>query len=396
MSSAASATAAKHFASLTSLLLAIFVVSASGMLFRLDFDDYRAEVRALNTLTDFAATDWSLADDSVEKPVYAALRSWIGGHQSALLPKLDASRTALLAALRRAGLDVEDRVLEGKVAATGEIPFRLLRLVPPGELDDAAHHRPAEIADVIDRLLWATARTRVVLYEVAPGVDVEAASGRQLAGYRLLSVRPGPDGLAVEVEERLSPMVQRPQMNTTFAVPATPTAFTDAGPSIVELYVRDRDRAAFEALAAEAAALQQIRQRYGLLPAGEARGIASSSLVEGFKSVSVLGFRISPRRLPLLIFGLDLMVLSLLLGAVEIGRARGARLPQGESGNPVEICVHSRPFRWAMWAGLPAASVALASAGGSLGVLAVLAGAAVLAALGALTAARASPVFARQ
>lgn len=252
--------------------------------------------------------------------------------------------------------------------------------------------RPDEVAAVIDRLLWATSASRVILHDVDPAIEIALENGRSLAGFRLMSVQPGTDGLIANVERMLPQYAQQPATSTEIAVPATPEIVSEQGPSLVALYFGEGEQArrqAFEALAGDAAALAQIRDVYGLLPANEARTIASSSLVDGFKSVSVLGFRVSPRRLPALIFGLNVVVLAILLGAVEAARRRGATPADGRSENPLELCAQNRPVRWVLWVVMPAASVSLANAGGNESLLLIVAGSIVLVMLGALAAIRA-------
>lgn len=352
----------KYFSTANSLIIAVFVVAASGLLFQLDAGDYRDEVRSLNTLAEFSKVPFSEDADPIPAAVYLQLQAWVAQNNPGVGEQLARTRTEFLASLDVSGISIESEDIEGKPDSSDAIPVRLLKLEP--QVRQTEFPGGPSVAAVIDRLLWATAPSRVAIF-------VPTAKSKKIEGeYSLASATISGTNIKVVVKEQLSSRAQRNAKVIEFSVPANETEISDNGPSVMALYQPEISKSSpllpiqdCLHLAADQAVLDRIRKLYGILPIEDARKLASTSLVEGSKSVSVLGFSISPRRLPTVVFSISLMLLSLVLTTVELARRRMIRIAAYSTENPLDTCMHSKWARWILWAAIPAASVQLANAG---------------------------------
>lgn len=171
-----------------------------------------------------------------------------------------------------------------------------------------------------------------------------------------------------------------------------------SGPPLNDLIhsKNERLRSEIESLGQDTGLLNTLHLRYGLLPIEQARKISKESLEEAYRSIVILGFRMSPSQLPLVLLGLYSLLLTLILATVEQSRSAGAKFDGVVTDKQLQVVLDTGLLRVCLWAILPTGTFLLSAFFiGEFGpsFLSAMAPAAVLFALGIASAVRANKLY---
>jgi hypothetical protein len=231
---------------------------------------------------------------------------------------------------------------------------------------------------------------------VARGLELPPAQGDPCADWdgspappdasELLSVTLSADPPAARVRfsgQRLAPHVQQALIpgETEVMVPADVVAVE--GPNTARLLDATAPAgliADLDGLAERPATVARVRDEFGFLPINYAVSTAGAALVQGFTGATVMGLRLTQRRVALVIAAVVLALAAALAAEAWRARRTAASLATDEPGGLLALASGSTAGRLALWTAAPAASIAAVAPS----TLPWLAAAGVAAALGAL------------
>lgn len=381
----------KRIAVLTGYILALLVAAGSIGLYRLDAESYREDAQALLQLQRL---DRHLAgrDPEAERlPLRQAADRMLSREHPALHAEMIAARVTLTRHLVL-GLhgeapvtcaDFGERVFEGKVAninRPAEVPFSLLAIETPW-LAQAPDHGIAErgtVAQLLDRLADAQKPVRL---RIARGLDLLPVAtdpcasfddGRQLstqqtvAGVIFQGAEMDGDMLVARFEgmDPAGQHVQRALIPERRWVSIAADVVEVEGPPAARLLVamgEPRLSADLDLLWSRPDALARLRADYGFLPIDYAVSTAGAALVQGYAGATVLGLRVTPRRLSLVVAAVALgLAAAIALEARAAARA-GRPLREPAPEGPRAALLASHVGRALLWSVTPAAAILLAS-----------------------------------
>jgi|GEM_PF-6528655 len=404
----------KRLITLTTLMVAIAVVAFSGLLFRLDAADNRANLAALTALEQVEEIP-SRGDIAGNPDGFVdAVIDWLAKTEPDLNIARGAARQGLLdwlSGIEQLPIDALVVVespgtrLPGKVATRGRPADELAQFHFFRFAAIAAAPKPApppgyreSVAGLLDKLmpLFADSGLIVVSALTLPALPADTRGAltaltlpepyRDLAGSQWYF-----EGAGLSPLDRMTIVLRaiggeavadlRAQQRTADPEPLVfrfgieAETRTVVGPRYFDLARLKADRhsqAALERLAADPERRALLRARFGFLPVQQAVAIARGALAESHKSISVLGFKFSPQRFPLAV---GILFAALLVGIwrnVETARRQHLRLAAIQTDRIAQMPLDHDWSRLLVWAVLPPLAVAAAAPFAPVGVSALV------------------------
>jgi len=380
----AESAAQKRVTALTGYLVAVLAVAASLGLYRLDAESYREDAQALLRLQRLSNWLATVDADSLDLPVRAAGREALRTDRPELHAQLVAARETITSALIRGLPDAppvscaafREQVFEGKAPsrrARAEVPFDLMAVASPflassGTVGLADKDTVTRLLEQLDALYAPTT------LHVARGLELPSARGDPCADWdgspappdapELLSVTLSVAPPAARVRfsgPPLAPYMQQAltQGETEVMVPADVVAVE--GPNTARLLAATAPAgliADLDGLAGRPATVARVRNEFGFLPINYAVTTAGAALVQGFTGATVMGLRLTQRRVALVIAAVVLALSAALAAEARRARRAGASLAADEPGGMLALASGSTAGRLALWTAAPAASIA--------------------------------------
>lgn len=385
-----SASQRKRIAALTGYLIALLIAAASIGLYRVDAEDYREEAQALLRLKRFNEFLEANPPESLRIPLHQAARAELGRRDPDLdRARLDAQQRLVNHLILGLGDHpptgcefFEAQVVEGKFPSLGHTPtieFSFVTIRSPF-LDP-----PPRATELAERGTVSYLLTR--LDEFFLPVEIDAVRQIDLAAVPDPCANRAPEPQAI-----LDPATWRPpfrralleagKVSVEFAgtFPFQPQAQMQLAETVelvdfpVEIGAAELTSTA-ELFGAEHKALvrdlgplweqTQTRERldrdYGFLPIDYAVSTAGASLVQGYAGATIIGVKLAPRRVALIVTVVGLLLVCLIARECQDAHRKGTLLQEPEPDGPRAQIMNSSVGRVAVWVLTPPAAILLAS-----------------------------------
>jgi hypothetical protein len=381
----------KRIAALTGYIIALVIAAGSLGLYRIDADDYRDEAQALLRLKRFNEFLEANPPESLRIPLHRAAREELGRRDK----PLDAARLAAQQTLVNhliVGLEGRSptgcaffgrEVVEGKIASVDQAPtvefsFVVVRspfLDPPPAATELAERGTVDylltrLDEFFSPVDVDTVRS-IPLGELPDPCENERMETQQvtldpsswqppfrsalLTGDRVVVEFAGTPPFQQQQQQQLAERIDIVEVPVAIGTAQLTSSAELLG---VEHQALARD---LTPLWERPATKLRLTRDYGFLPIDYAVSTAGATLVQGYTGATILGVKLAPRRVALIVSVVALGLVSLIARECQSAAREGVSLRDPDPDGPRAQLLNSLAGRTFAWVLGPAAAIAFAS-----------------------------------